>query len=68
MVRWNKSFPVDSVVYSAAVNSDIQVGFESLPSQLTRKGRLEAIRAPYQRTEADSVFGDVLFFWQDSDH
>jgi Zn-dependent peptidase ImmA (M78 family) len=64
MVRWNKSFPVESVVYSAATNSDIQVGFESLPNQLTRKGRLEAVRAPYQRVEADSVFGDVLFLWQ----
>jgi len=25
--------------------------------------RLEAVRAPYQRDEADPVFGDVLFFW-----
>ena len=63
MVRWNKSFPLESVVYSAATNGDIQIGFEGLPNQVTRNGRLEAVRAPYQRDEADPVFGDVLFFW-----
>lgn len=63
MVRWNKSFPVESVVYSAATNGDLQIGFEDLPNQVMRKGRLEAVRAPYQRDEADPVFGDVLFFW-----
>jgi Zn-dependent peptidase ImmA (M78 family) len=63
MIRWNKSFAVESVVYSAATNSDVQIGLESLPNQLTRKGRLEAVRAPFQRDEADPVFGDVLFFW-----
>jgi len=62
-IRWNKSFPEESVVYSAAINGDIQVGFESLPNQITRKGRLEAVRAPYQREDADPVFGDVLFLW-----
>lgn len=63
MVRWNKSFPVESVVYSAVTNGDVQIGLESLPNQLTRKGRLEAVRAPFQREEADPVFGDVLFLW-----
>ena len=62
-IRWNKSFPLESVVYSAATNGDIQVGFECLPNQVTRRGRLEAVRAPYQRDDADRVFGDVLFFW-----
>lgn len=62
-IRWNKSFPVESVVYSAATNGDVQVGFEALPNQITRKGRLEAVRAPYQRDDADPIFGDVLFFW-----
>lgn len=62
-VCWNKSFPVESIVYSAATNGDIQVGFEGLPNQVTKKGRLEAVRAPYQWDEADPVFGDVLFFW-----
>jgi Zn-dependent peptidase ImmA (M78 family) len=63
MIRWNKSFAVESVVYSAATNSDVQIGLESLPNQVTRKGRLESVRAPFQRDEADPVFGDVLFFW-----
>lgn len=63
MVRWNKSFPADSAVYDAATASDVQVGFESLPNQLTTKGRLEAVRAPYQRDEAHPLSGDVLFFW-----
>ncbi len=62
-IRWNKSFPVEFVVYSAAISGDVQVGFEGLPNQVTKKGRLEAVRAPYQRDEADLVFGDVLFFW-----
>jgi Zn-dependent peptidase ImmA (M78 family) len=62
-IRWNKSFPVESVVYSAATTGDVQIGFEALPNQIARKGRLEAIRAPYQRDEADPVCGDVLFFW-----
>jgi Zn-dependent peptidase ImmA (M78 family) len=62
-IRWNKSFPVESVVYSAATSGDVQVGFEALPNQITRKGRLEAVRAPYQRDDADPVFADVLFFW-----
>jgi len=63
MIRWNKSFAVESIVYSAATNSDVQIGLESLPNQLAKKGRLEAVRAPFQRDEADPVFGDVLFFW-----
>jgi hypothetical protein len=63
-IRWNKSFPVESVVYSAATDGDVQVGFESLPNEIGRRGRLEAVRAPYQRQGADPVFGDVLFFWQ----
>lgn len=62
-VRWNKSFSVESAVYNASTNDLVQVSIESLPNQVTQKGRLEAIRAPYQRDEADPVFGDVLFFW-----
>ncbi len=54
---------MESVVYSAAISGDVQVGFEGLPDQVTKEGRLEAVRAPYQRDEADLVFGDVLFFW-----
>jgi Zn-dependent peptidase ImmA (M78 family) len=62
-VRWNKSFPVESVVYSAATNDAIQVGREALPNDIQRVGRLEAVRAPYQRDDADPIFGDVLFLW-----
>jgi Zn-dependent peptidase ImmA (M78 family) len=62
-VRWNKSFPVDSVVYSAATNDAIQVGREALPNDILKTGRLEAVRAPYQRDDAHPVFGDVLFLW-----
>jgi hypothetical protein len=62
-VRWNKSFPVESVVYSAAMNGEVQVGEEPLPNKVMTAGRIEAIRAPYQREDADPVFGDVLFFW-----
>jgi Zn-dependent peptidase ImmA (M78 family) len=63
IVRWSKSFPVESVVYSAATNDAIQVGHEALPNNSLRTGRLEAVRAPYQREDADPVFGDVLFLW-----
>lgn len=62
-VGWNKSFPVESIVVQRSNQRHIQVGFEGLPNQVTKKGRLEAVRAPYQRDEADPVFGDVLFFW-----
>ena len=62
-VRWNKSFPMDSVVYSAATNDAIQVGHEALPNDILKTGRVEAVRAPYQRDDADPVFGDVLFLW-----
>lgn len=64
-IRWNKSFPLESVVYSAATGGDILVGFEGLPNQVMKKGRLEAVKAPYQRDDADPVFGDVLFFWSE---
>jgi Zn-dependent peptidase ImmA (M78 family) len=63
MVRWNKSFSEDSVVYGAAGNNAIQVGRESLPNEVMRTGHIEAVRAPYQRGEVNPEFGDVLFFW-----
>jgi Zn-dependent peptidase ImmA (M78 family) len=62
-IRWNKSFPMESVVYSTAISGAVQVGRESLPSNITKRGHLEATRAPYQRDDADPMFGDVLFFW-----
>jgi Zn-dependent peptidase ImmA (M78 family) len=63
MVRWNKSFPVESIVYSTAISRDVQVGREALPNEVTRTGHIEAVRAPYQRGDVNPEFGDVLFFW-----
>jgi hypothetical protein len=50
-------------VYGAATNNGIQAGREPLPNGLLKTGRMEAVRAPYQRDDADPVFGDVLFLW-----
>jgi Zn-dependent peptidase ImmA (M78 family) len=62
-IRWNKSFDPCSVVYKASVTDGVQVGIETLPNEVSKDGRLEAIKAPYQREDADPEFGDVLFFW-----
>jgi Zn-dependent peptidase ImmA (M78 family) len=62
-VPWNKSFDEASCVYQAGNSGGIHSGIESLPNGSGIKGRMEAIRAPYQREEADSAFADVLFFW-----
>jgi hypothetical protein len=35
-----------------------------LPNDTDAYGRLEAIRAPYQRDDAEEDYGDVLFFWE----
>jgi len=63
MVRWNKSFDKSSCVYQAVSTDGIVFGIESLPNGSGIKGRLEVIKAPYQREEAHPQFGDVLFFW-----
>jgi len=62
-VRWNKSFDESSCVYEAGRNGGIHSARESLPNGTSILGRLEAVRAPYQREDAHSEFGDVLFFW-----
>ena len=62
-IRWNKSFDPCSVVYKASVTDGVQVGYETLPNEISKDGKLEAIKAPYQRDDADPEFGDVLFFW-----
>jgi Zn-dependent peptidase ImmA (M78 family) len=62
-IRWNKSFDQASCVYTAGANGGIHFGRESLPNSSGILGRLEVIRAPYQREEAHVEFGDVLFFW-----
>ena len=35
----------------------------ALPNEANLIGTLEAVRAPYQRDDADPVYGDVLFLW-----
>jgi Zn-dependent peptidase ImmA (M78 family) len=62
-VRWNKSFDESSCVYLAGNIPGVHSAVEPLPNGTGIKGRLEAIRAPYQREVADPVFADVLFFW-----
>lgn len=64
IVRWNKSFHPGSCVYTACRDSRVVEGYEILPNQAGMYGRLEAVRAPYQRDDADEEFADVLFFWQ----
>jgi hypothetical protein len=62
-IRWNKSFDETSCVYLAGRNGGIHAARESLPNGSHLMGRLEAVRAPYQREEAHPEFADVLFFW-----
>ena len=62
-VPWNKSFDLHSCVYLAGEDSEIYRGQETLPNGTEQVGNLEAIRAPFQREDADPVFGDVLFLW-----
>ncbi len=63
IVRWNKSFESDSCVYAAGLGSEIGSGRETLPNEAQEFGTIEAIRAPFQREEADPIFADVLFVW-----
>lgn len=62
-IRWNKSFDETSCVYVAGRNGGIHAAHEPLPNGTRLVGRLEAVRAPYQRDEAHPEFADVLFFW-----
>ncbi len=65
IVRWNKSFDPQSCVYLAGQNRGvIYKRRESLPNGLPILGDMEALYAPYQREDADPIYGDVLFFWQ----
>jgi Zn-dependent peptidase ImmA (M78 family) len=66
LIHWNKSFDPVSVVYRAAEKAVISA-FEELPNDSGKLGKLQAIRAPYQREDAHLEFGDVLFFWQELD-
>jgi hypothetical protein len=62
-VPWNKSLENSSCVYIAGRSTAIQRAREALPNQSDVVGNVEAVRAPYQREDADPVFGDVLFLW-----
>jgi hypothetical protein len=62
LVRWNKSFDQESIVYKA-VDGRLHSAVEQLPNVAAQSGLLEVMQAPYQREEADEKFGDVLFFW-----
>ena len=63
VVPWNKSLDLLSCAYIAGRCTAIQRALEALPSQARLVGSFEAVRAPYQRADAHSVFGDVLFLW-----
>lgn len=63
-IHWNKSFDPSSIVYKT-VEGEATSAFEELPNNTGRIGKLEAVLAPYQRDDAHSEFGDVLFFWQE---
>jgi hypothetical protein len=62
LVRWNKSFDQNSIVYRT-VDGCMHSAFEQLPNIAAQSGLLEAIQAPYQGEDADEKSGDVLFFW-----
>lgn len=63
IIRWNKSFDTDSIVYVAGNTEGVHVAEEALPNLDNHVGRLEAVSAPYQRDDAHDEFGDVLFLW-----
>ena len=63
LIPWNKSFEPSSLAYIAGRCTAIQRALEALPNQANLLGSFEAVRAPYQRENADAVYGDVLFLW-----
>jgi len=62
-IRWNKSFDTSSVVYRAALDDAVHSSVEVLPNDAGLIGKLEAVRAPYQRDDADPEHPDILFHW-----
>lgn len=64
VIPWNKSFDFNSCVYKAGHEGTLGVDYETLPNRAAEYGKLEAIRAPYQREDADGEYADVLFFWE----
>jgi hypothetical protein len=63
LVPWNKSFDPLSCAYVSGRCTAVQRAFEALPNEASMVGKFEAVRAPYQREDADPVYGDVLFLW-----
>jgi Zn-dependent peptidase ImmA (M78 family) len=64
IIPWNKSFPETSCVYEAARTRAIASGYQVFP--LHGRGRvldcfLEAVSAPYQPSDVDSKWPDILF-------
>lgn len=62
-VPWNKSFDPLSCAYIAGRCTAVQRALEALPNEASTVGTFEAVRAPFQREDADPVYGDVLFLW-----
>lgn len=65
-IRFNKSFEPGSIVYRAR-EGGIHTGFESLPNASSARGCIEAMLCPYQAEYADPEFGDVFFFWEQTE-
>jgi hypothetical protein len=63
VIPWNKSFDPASCVYRAGQSPGIFRALEELPNAAKALGNLEALRAPYQRDDADATHADVLFLW-----
>jgi Zn-dependent peptidase ImmA (M78 family) len=63
VIPFNKSFDLNSCVYRIDSES-FASATEALPVRRRAKGRLEAVDAPYQRSNADSDHPDILFLWE----
>jgi uncharacterized protein DUF955 len=63
VVRWNKSFGEESIVYRVADAHSPLRAREPLPTATNIDGALEAMRAPYQRDDADPQHSDIIFLW-----
>jgi Zn-dependent peptidase ImmA (M78 family) len=61
-IPWNKSFDPNSSVYQTA--ESVSTSVERIPNRTDQFGRLEAVRAPFQRDTAHPHFADILFFWE----
>jgi hypothetical protein len=59
---WNKSLPFESIVYSAARKGGMCFGSETLEPKggVRATFRVEAVPAPYQRTDGHTEWPDVL--------